>query len=262
MEAKAKLEKDLLRVTSWCCRNSLLINPGKTKFLLFGSPQLLKNFTEGFSLNFLGKTLHPVFSAKDLGVIIDAHLKFDEHISKLVSSCISKLCQINRIRHLLDQETSTLIVQTLVLSKLFYCSSVWSGTAAKNIKKLQLVQNFAARVISKTYKYDHITPVLQELKWLPVDRQLQYRDTIHIFKCLNGLSPSYLSNKFYQCGTIHEHSTRNRNDLSIPKFQTTTGQRSFHYRAVKLWNNLDNSFKSINDIKLFKVELKKHLLNA
>ena len=74
------------------------------------SPQLLNSFTEDLSLNFFGKTLHPVISAKDLGVIIDAHLRFDEHISKSVSSCtMSILCLINRIRHLLDQKTLSII---------------------------------------------------------------------------------------------------------------------------------------------------------
>jgi hypothetical protein len=100
-EAKAKLEEDLTRITSWCCTNSLLINPEKTKFMLFGSPALLRPFTS--SLSFLGKTLFPVFSAKDLGVTLDAYMKFDEHISLLVSKCMANwLCQIRRIRHLLD----------------------------------------------------------------------------------------------------------------------------------------------------------------
>ena len=132
----------------------------------------------------------------------------------------------------------------------FYCSSVWSNTAAKNVKKLQLIQNFAARIITNTHKYEHITPVLQELKWLPVDRILVYRDTIQIYKCMNGLSPSYLSEKFHQRASIHHHSTRNINDLVIPKFQTSTGQRY-----------LDNSIKSIKDIKKFKLTLKRQLLN-
>ena len=117
LEAKTMLEEDLTRVASWCCVNSLLINPIKTKFLLFGTPQLLNRFSEGLSLNFLGKTLHPVFSAKDLGVTIDSYLKFDEHISKTVSSCMSKLCQINRIRHLLDHQTLSLIVQACTDTK-------------------------------------------------------------------------------------------------------------------------------------------------
>jgi hypothetical protein len=67
-EVKAKLEEDLTRTTSWCCMNFLLINPEKTKFMLFGSPALLKPFTEEFSLSFLGKMLFPVFF---LGVMLD-----------------------------------------------------------------------------------------------------------------------------------------------------------------------------------------------
>ena len=122
--------------------NSLLINPGKTKFLLFCTHQLLNRFSEGLSLNFLGKSLHPVFSAKDLGVTIDSYLKFDEHISKMVLSCMSKLCQINRIRNLLDHRTLSLIVQALILSKLFYCSSAWSNTAAKKRKETAIDPKF------------------------------------------------------------------------------------------------------------------------
>ncbi len=140
-------------------------------------------------LIFLGKRLHPIFTAKDFGVVLDSHLKYDTHISELFSLCLSKLCQINRIRHLLDREILSYVVQTLVLSKLFYCSVVWSNTTAKNVRKLQLVQNFAARIITNRHKFD---PVLHDLKWLPVDRYLIYRDTLQIYKCLKGLSPVYL----------------------------------------------------------------------
>ncbi len=251
------MEEDSNTVARWCCANSLLLNPDKTKFLLLGTPQLLSVFSEGITLNFLGKRLHPIFTAKDLGVVLDSHLKCDTHISKLVSSCLSKLCQMNRIRHLLVREILSYVVQTLVLSKLFYCSVVWSNTMAKNVKKLQLVQNFAAKIITNTHKFDHITPVLHDLKWLPVDRYLIYRDTLQIYKCLKGLSPVYLKDQCQQRTSIHQYLTRHINDLVIPKFRTSTGQRTFQFRAVKLWNNLDDSIKSIDNIKTFKIELKK-----
>ena len=76
---------------------------------------------------------------------------------------MAKSCQIRRIRHLLDQETLRSVVQALVLTRLFYFSSIWANTTAKNVKKLQLFQHFAARVISNTRKFDHITPILREL---------------------------------------------------------------------------------------------------
>ena len=117
---------------------------------------------------------------------------------------MAKLCQIRRIRHLLDQETMCSVVQALVLTRLFYCSSVWAKTTAKNVKKLQLVQNFAARVISNTRKFDHITPILGELKWMTVDQTLVYKDIVQTYKCMSDLSPPYLSEKFY----LRSHTTK------------------------------------------------------
>jgi hypothetical protein len=90
--------------------------------MLFGSPASLKPFTEEFSLSFLGNTLFRVFSAKDVGVTLDAYMKFDEHISLLLlNAWLIKLCQIRRIRHLLDQGTLCSVVQSLVFTRLFYC---------------------------------------------------------------------------------------------------------------------------------------------
>ena len=69
-------------------------------------------------------------------------------------------------------------------SKLFYCSSVWSSTSLGNIHKLQLLQHFAARIISGVRKYDHITPILKNLGWLSVKAQLYLRDATLAYKCM------------------------------------------------------------------------------
>ncbi|CAH3143619.1 unnamed protein product [Porites evermanni] len=50
---------------------------------------------------------------------------------------------------------------------LYYCSSVWSNTSVSNIRKLQGVQNFAARIVSGTRKFDHVSPALKDLRWIP-----------------------------------------------------------------------------------------------
>ena len=65
----------------------------------------------------------------------------------------------------------------------FYCSSMWISTTKKNIPRLQKVQNFAARIVTGARKYDHITPILKELHWSPVAKQLEVRDTLMAFKC-------------------------------------------------------------------------------
>ena len=81
-----------------------------------------------FKLDFLGKQITPSSSGKDLGVVIDLHLTYDDHIDSIVSSCMGKLCQISRVKDSFDKDTLCLVVSSLVMSKLFYCSSVWSNT--------------------------------------------------------------------------------------------------------------------------------------
>ena len=97
------------------------------------------------SLSFLKETLLPVPYAKDLGVIFDRYLTFDNHVGDVVSSCMAKLCQINKVKHCFDCDTLIKIITTLVLSKLYYCSSIWSNTSIGNIKKLQAVPQPAKR---------------------------------------------------------------------------------------------------------------------
>lgn len=79
--------------------------------------------------------------------------------------------------------------------------NVWSNTSDRNIRKLQGIQNFVARIVSGTWKYDHITPVyvLKELRWIPV--KLYYREAIMAFKCMTGTAATYLSSQFV-CTTL------------------------------------------------------------
>ena len=99
---------------------------------------------------------------------------------------------IGRIRHLLDKPTLFIVINSLVFTKMFYCSSVWSGTSKANISKLQLVQNFAARLLSDKNKYDHITQSLILLKLLPVSDLLYLKDVVMIYKIMNNLAPHYI----------------------------------------------------------------------
>ena len=169
-DAKVKLEEDLHKVATWSCENQLLIDPDKTKFMLIGTRQLTSSHSVDFSVSFMRKTLTPVDSARDLGVIMDFHLTYDSHISYLVSSCLSRLVQVNRVKKRFDKDILMLIISSLVFSKMFCCASVWSNTSSNNIKKLQLIQNFACRIITGSEKYDHVTPLLRQVNWLSVRR--------------------------------------------------------------------------------------------
>ena len=152
-----------------------------------------------------------------------------------------------------------MIINALVFSKVYYCSSVWANTSTKNIAKLQSVQNFAARIVTGIRKYDHITPALKQLDWLPVDYMLKYKDAVMTFKCLNDLAPSYLARRFVSRSQTHDRDTRCKDELQIPLYRTASGQRSFLYRATKLWNELEDDIKNISNIVTFKILIKNKL---
>ena len=255
-----KLEQDLLSVAKWCCENHLLINPDKTKLLFLGTRQMLSSLQEDPRVTFLGKILKPTVSAKDLGVLLDPNLTYDHHISTVVSSCLSKLCQINRVKKSFDKTTLELLITALVFSKMLYCSSVWANTSLQNVNKLQSIQNFACKIVTNTRKFDHVTPLLRELNWLPVREQLRYRDIVLAYKCQNGLAPQYLMDKFSKRSCIHNRDTRARDSLQIPLFRTKTGQRSFVFRGTNIWNNLDDDLKQRTSLTSFKRALRDSLL--
>ena len=99
-------------------------------------------------------------------------------------------------------------MHSFVFTKLFYCSSVWSNTSIKNIKKLQLVQNFAARIVLGLRKYDLILEGLKSLGWLDIAQKLKFNDCVTMYKCLNNNAPEYLSQKFKKLSEMYNRATR------------------------------------------------------
>ena len=133
--AEGKINADIQRIRDWCFENYLLLNPDKTKLMVFGSQQTICTLPS-FKLSFLGKELLPTDSIKGLGVIFDTTLSFDSHITALDASCISRLAQINRAKHALIPNLLVIIINALVFSKHFYCFTVWSKTSDKNSRKV------------------------------------------------------------------------------------------------------------------------------
>ena len=149
------------------------------------------------------------------------------------------------------------------MSKVYYCSSVWCNTSEENIKKIQFIQIYAARVIvGNVGKYNHVSPLLKELDWLSIKEHLQYRDAILMHNCMYNQALSYLSQMFTKRNQILDRENRNQNELDIPKYRTATGQRTFKYRGTKIWNALDEQLKSTANLKLLKLKLKARLLGG
>ncbi len=89
-------------------------------------------------------------------------------------------------------------------------------------------------IVSGTGKYDHVTLILKELKWLPVREYLYFRHAVMVYKCMTGNAPGYIAEKFQKRSDISFRRTRNSDMVKIPLYRTASGQRTFLYRAVSL----------------------------
>ena len=139
---------------------------------------------------------------------------------------------------------------------MYHCSNVWGNTTNKNVRKLQAVQNFAhGRIVSG------VAPLLKSLSWLPVKDQLYYRQAIIAFKCMTGQAPENLTSQFITRKQVSERTTQSSQNLNIPLFRTASEQRTFYYRTVKLWNNLESFLKLSPSVEIFKRSLRSLLLD-
>ncbi len=96
------------------------------------------------------------------------------------------------------------LIHAFMNSRLDYCNAVLGGCSVCLINKLQLVQNAAARVLTRTRKYDHISPVLSTLHWLPVEHRIHFKILLITYKAMNGLAPQYLSEPISHYSPRHQ----------------------------------------------------------
>ena len=156
-----------------------------------------------------------------------------QHVINVCRVAYLELRRINSIRNLLSIETVKTLVCSLVLSRLDYCNSLLVGLPQYLIKMLQGVHIAAARSILRTSKSEHISPLLQNLHCLPVNRRTIHKVAALFYSSLSGSGLQYVSDHthFY----TPARSLRSSSDiriLSTPNVKLTShGQRSFAYHG-------------------------------
>ena len=136
-----------------------------------------------------GCPITPSPVVRNLGVILDPTLSFQPHINNTTKSAFFHLRNIARLRPSLSDSVTETLIHCFISTRLDYCNSILTGLPSKTLDRLQYVQNSAARVLTGTKPWQHITPILMQLHWLPVKSRIKFKILLLTYKSLHALAP-------------------------------------------------------------------------
>ena len=189
MSARTRVEVCLRELNQWMLLNNLQLNNDKTELLVLHAKHRPKPpldlITKGDAI------VEPTSSARNIGAVFDDTMSFEEHVNELCRTAFYHIRNISRIRPCLSIDSTKTLVHALVTSRLGHCNSLLYGLPDYLIQRLQYVMNAAAKVITCKRKFDHVTPLLIELHWLPVRQRIVFKILLYTLKALHGATPTY-----------------------------------------------------------------------
>ena len=261
---------------------SLKLNENETKLLFLNKPGL-ESETEinKFSLKACTSDIVGVDwqkekdEIKSLGVRLDENFKLTNHIAYVRKYCFGQLMSWKRIAPSLTEDVKLLLVKQIILSKIDYSNSLFTGLPNADIKSLQAIMNCGIRFIYNLRKWDHITPYIIKSHILPVNYRIDFKVCTIVFNCLNCCAPDYMKDllnwniphrPLVSNNTSNDppHRTQDPLLLKIPAdFGNRTRYRSrcFSHYAPRCWNKLPYELRSCKNKDIFTNNLKTHFFN-
>ena len=219
------MERLVKDIENWMASNMRKLNGDKSDRMVLNGP--CRPRIELPPITICDESVSKSDSTNLLGVEVDCTLSLKNLIKNTTKCCFYKLHNLFKIRRFLSEEAAKSMVHTLITSKLDYCNSILNGLPNTTLEFLIRVQKAATRLISNKTKFQHISPVMKDLHWLPIKKWIEYKILVLTFKCVHNLAPAYLTELLHKA-TNKGTRADNKNLLVVPmvKSQLSVGEVS------------------------------------
>ena len=179
-------------------------------------------------------------SVRNLVFYMDKNLSMKQYINFICKTAFFELRRISTSRQYLIVDATKTLVVSLVLSWIDYCNSLLASLPLSLISKLQRVQNCAARLVVRASLNVHTTPILTQLRWLPVQARISYKIACLCFSPINFSTPAYLSDilRLYSPARPLRSSADTRLLKLLLYKQKTKDDLAFSHFGPSVWNSL------------------------
>ena len=251
--AMKRLECCIEEIRAWMTENYLCLNDGKTEFQILGG----KADLEKVKINQVtvgNSKIEAKDTARNIGAHFDSHMDMKFHVNRLQLSepAITKYVHLQKIGNI--YQWTQLAYPRIVTSRLDNLNSLLIELPDYVLDKLQLVQNNAARLVAREKKSSHVTPLLKQLHWLPIEYRIKYKIFLIVYKCLHEMGPVYLSSLL--TGYHPKTSMWLRSDkeelLDNKRITKSYGNRAFAKSGPELWNALPLDIRNSSSVTAFK----------
>ena len=251
------MEQCLSDIRSWMLTNKLKLNESKTEVIVIANRSNIK-LSGNIKVKIGEEVISPKQMVRNLGGTFDSMLSMEKHVNIVAKNAYYHLRRLAKIRHFLTKDACAAAINATVTSRLDFHNGLLLGTSEKFLRKLQLVQNSAARLLTGTNKREHITPVLQSLHWLPISHRIQFKVLVTIHKALySDTAPAYvveLCTKYKPNRQLRSSADHWR--LEVSRALNHYGARSLPVLGAQLWNKLPKELRTISSPKVFRKCLK------
>ena len=257
-DVETNLNKDVKGVAKWCTNNDMVVSILKSNSMLCASRQKLACNAETVSLKIeLNNTEIPnVPSTKLLGVHIDQHLSWYEHVQHVQKKITSTLYLLKQIKEFLPLEARKLFFNSYVQPHFDYCSIIWGNCSKHALQKLVKMQKRAARIILDKDYNTRSEAMFAELGWMPLEDRVTFQRATQVYKCLHEPHSQGLNELFEYNKNVHTHNTRAAADDNLHIGQTHL--KSFSHQGATTWNNIPVSIRSSQNVASFKAQYLKN----